>query len=74
MKGVTLRRGTEGRGSTQKPKASPTFARNFQFINVAGSFRDRDPEPRKLVRSHVMKGTCRHRNREESRLEKAQLV
>jgi hypothetical protein len=48
----------ESTGSTHMPIS--VSAQNFQFVNVAGSFRDRDPELRKLVRSHVMKGSRRN--------------
>src|SRR3954451_17726655 len=50
-------------GSTrpvQKQKASSIPTQSFPFVDVTRSFRDRDPDARKLVRSHVMKGSRRN--------------
>jgi hypothetical protein len=58
--GATSQRDTESTRPVQKQKASSTPTQNFSFVNVTGSFQDRDPEVRKLVRSHVMKGSRRN--------------
>jgi hypothetical protein len=60
MDGATSQRDTESTRPVQKQKASSTPAQSFSFVNVTGSFQDRDPEARKLVRSHVMKGSRRN--------------
>lgn len=60
MNGATSQRDTESTRPVQKQKASSTPTQSFAFVNVTGSFQDRDPEARKLVRSHVMKGSRRN--------------
>jgi hypothetical protein len=60
MDDATSQRDAESTRPVQKQKASSTPTQSFSFVNVTGSFQDRDPEARKLVRSHVMKGSRRN--------------
>jgi hypothetical protein len=57
--GEALELHTKRMGPPGGSEISSTSAHNFEFVNIAGSFRDRDQEVRKLVRSHVMKGSRR---------------
>jgi hypothetical protein len=59
--GATSQRDTQCTRPVQKQKASSAPTQSFAFVNLTGSFQDRDPEARKLVRSHVMKGSLRNR-------------
>jgi hypothetical protein len=60
MDGAASQRDPESTRPVQKQKAGSTPTQSFSFVNVTGSFQDRDPEARKLVRSHVMKGSRRN--------------
>lgn len=60
MDGTSSQRDLESTRPMQNQKANSTSAQSFPFVNVTGSFRDRDPEARRLVRSHVMKGSRRN--------------
>jgi hypothetical protein len=63
--GGAFERDAKRTGPANGSSVSSPSAQDFEFVNVAGSFRDRDPEVRKLVRSHVMKGS--HRNQKPRR-------
>jgi hypothetical protein len=65
MEGAAFERDTTHIGSAPEPSVPSPSAQKFEFVNIAGSFQDRAPEVRKLVRSHVMKGS--HRNQKPQR-------
>ena len=56
---TAFQRDAERTESAHKTKATSFSDQSFQFVNATASFRDRDPEMRKLIRSHVMKGSRR---------------
>jgi hypothetical protein len=58
--GTTPQRDSESTRPVQNQKASSIPTQSFPFVNVTEPFRDRDPEARRLVRSHVMKGSRRN--------------
>jgi hypothetical protein len=60
MDDTTPQRDSENTRPVPNQKASSAPTQSFPFVNVTGSFRDRDPEARRLVRSHVMKGSRRN--------------
>ena len=60
MERASFQHDSEQASPALKLKVAATSDQNFEFVNIAGSFRDRAPEARKLVRSHVMKGTRRN--------------
>ena len=65
MERASFQYDSEKASPAPKSKVASASDQNFEFVNIAGSFRDRAPETRKLVRSHVMKGT--HRNQKPRR-------
>jgi hypothetical protein len=48
-------------------RPNPGISRNFQFVNATKPQRNRDPDVRKLVRTHVMKEFGRDRRQQKRR-------
>lgn len=54
-------------GQSSGSKSPPGVSRNFQFVNATKPQRNRDPDVRKLVRTHVMKEFGRDRRQQKRR-------